>query len=151
MQITLTLPDPNLKFKLVNQTTQVFDEVRKKFVVFTPEERVRQYIIHFLNSYKQYPFSLMKLEQTLKYYKLKCRADVVIYNKFGKPMMIIECKAPNVKINRDVFNQITKYNFDLKVPYLLISNGVEHFCCNIDYSKQKVQFLSYIPLFDILN
>ncbi|MEE2953592.1 MAG: type I restriction enzyme HsdR N-terminal domain-containing protein [Bacteroidota bacterium] len=151
MHIELTLPEPNLKIKLVNEITQVFDEVRRKFIVFTPEERVRQYIIHFLRAYKNYPFSLMKLEHTLKYYKLSCRADVVIYNTFGQPMMMIECKSPSIKLTRDVFNQITKYNFDLKVPYLLVSNGIEHFCCHIDYDNNKINFLNDIPSFDSLN
>ena len=147
MEIKLKLPEPKFKIKLVNNITQVFDQVRKKFIVFTPEERVRQYLIYFLNIERGYPFGLMKLEQKLYYNKMLCRADVIIYNNNGKPVMLIECKAPHIKLSQNIFDQIAKYNYVLKVPYLLISNGVQHFCCHIDYTKDNIDFLQDIPSF----
>ena len=147
MEIKLKLPEPKFKIKSVNNIIQVFDQVRKKFIVFTPEERVRQYLIYFLNIERSYPFGLMKLEQKLYYNKMLCRADVLIYNNKGEPVMLIECKAPHIKLSQNIFDQIAKYNYVLKVPYLLISNGVQHFCCHIDYTTDSISFLQDIPSF----
>ena len=147
MEIKLTLPEPNLKIKSVNSNIQVFDPVRRKFVVLTPEERVRQYLISFLNKNRDYPLGLMKLEQKIYYNEMLCRADILIYNNKVEPVMLIECKAPYVKLTQDIFDQIAKYNYSLKAPYLLVSNGVKHFCCHIDYKTDRISFLEDIPSF----
>ena len=141
----LNLPNSELKIKLVEETTQVFDEVRKKYFKLTPEEWVRQNFIHYLNKDKNYPFGLMGVEKMVKYNSLKTRADIVIYNREGMPSVIVECKAPNVKITQDAFNQIAKYNYKLRVKYLVVTNGLQHFCCEMDYKNNKITFLEEIP------
>ncbi len=143
----LNLPNTKLKIKLVEETTQVFDEVRKKYFKLTPEEWVRQNFIHYLNKEKNYPFGLMGVEKMVKYNSLKTRADIVIYNLEGKPNVIVECKAPEVKITQDTFNQIAKYNSQLKVKYLIVTNGMKHFCCQMDYENNKITFLEDVPAY----
>ena len=141
----LNLPNAALKIKLVEGTTQVFDAVRKKYLVLTPEEWVRQHFIHYLNKEKKYPLGLMGVEQMVKYNGQSTRADIVLYTADGKPNMIVECKAPKVKITQDAFNQIAKYNFQLKVKYLVVTNGLQHFCCEMDYKNNKITFLEGVP------
>jgi len=141
----LNLPNAALKTKLVEGTTQVFDAVRKKYLILTPEEWVRQHFIHYLNKEKNYPFGLMGVEKMVKYNSLKTRADIVLYTADGKPNVIVECKAPNVKITQDAFNQIAKYNYKLRVKYLVVTNGLQHFCCEMDYENNKITFLEEIP------
>ena len=143
----LNLPDTVLKTKLVEGITQVFDVVRKKYFKLTPEEWVRQNFIHYLNIEKNYPMGLMGVEKMIKYNNLQTRADIILYNKEGNPTMIIECKAPNIKITQDSFNQIAKYNFKLKVKFLVVTNGMQHFCCKMDYEKNINCFLEEVPAF----
>ena len=143
----LMLPKAALKIKLVEGTTQVFDIVRKKYFVLTPEEWVRQHFIHFLNIEKRYPLGLMRVEKIIKYNNLRTRADIVLYNTDGKPNMIVECKAPNVKITQDSFNQIAKYNFQLRSEFLVVTNGLQHFCCKMDYKRNEIKFVEDIPSF----
>jgi len=141
----LNLPNVALKTKLVEGTTQVFDAVRKKYLVLTPEEWVRQHFIHYLNKEKNYPLGLMGVEQMVKYNTMQTRADIVLYTADGNPNVIVECKAPNVKITQDAFNQIAKYNFKLKVDFLVVTNGMQHFCCTMDYENSKITFLEEVP------
>ena len=143
----LNLPNVVLKTKLVEATTQVFDVVRKKYFKLTADEWVRQHFIHYLNKDKNYPFGLMGVEQMIKYNNLKTRADIVLYNIDGMPNMIVECKAPNMNITQDTFDQIARYNFKLKVKYLVVTNGLQHFCCEMDYKKNQILFLKGIPNF----
>ena len=145
----LNLPHIVLKTKLVEGTTQVFDVVRRKYFKLTAEEWVRQHFIHYLNMYKNYPFGLMAVERMIKYNNLKIRADIVVYNSKGVPVLIVECKASNIKINQDVFDQIARYNFQLKVRYLIVTNGINHFCCEMDYTRNKIIFLDEIPIFNL--
>jgi len=141
------LPNVALKTKSVEGTIQVFDVIRKKYFVLTPEEWVRQHFIHYLNNEKNYPMGLMGVEKMVKYNALKTRADIVLYTREGKAKMIVECKAPNIKITQDTFNQIAKYNFKLKVEYLVVTNGIQHFCCRMDYENNSISFLDDIPTF----
>jgi len=143
----LNLPNAALKTKLVQGTIQVFDVVRKKYFKLTAEEWVRQHFIYYLNNDKNYPFSLMQVEKLVKYNNLKTRADIVVYDTKGLPNLIVECKAPNMKITQDVFNQIARYNFKLKVKYLVVTNGMRHFCCKVDYDSRDVIFLKEVPSF----
>ncbi len=131
--------------KIVNETTQIFDEVRKKYLKLTPEEWVRQNFIQYLNKEKKYPMGLMGVEKMVKYNNLKTRADIVLYNTEGKANIIVECKSPDVKITQDTFNQIAKYNSQLKVKYLLVTNGMKHYCCKMDYKTDQIVFLEEIP------
>ena len=141
----LNLPNAVLKTKLVEGTTQVFDAVRKKYLVLTPEEWVRQHFIHYLNSKKKYPLGLMGVEQMVKYNEQSTRADIVLYTTEGNPNMIVECKAPKVKITQDAFDQIARYNFKLRVDFLVVTNGMQHFCCAMDYENNKITFLKEVP------
>ena len=143
----LNLPLAALKTKLVKGTTQVFDAVRKKYLVLTPEEWVRQHFIYFLNVEKKYPLGLMGVEKLVKYNDMRTRADIVLYTNQGRPNMIVECKAPKVKITQDTFNQIAKYNSQLKVQYLVVTNGMKHYCCEMKYDTNKIKFLEEIPRF----
>ena len=131
--------------KIEGEKTYIFDVVRKKYLLLTPEEWVRQNFIQYLNKVKKYPLGLMGVEQMVKYNSLKTRADIVMYNTEGKANIIVECKAPDVKITQDTFNQIAKYNSQLKVKYLLVTNGMNHFCCKMDYESNKITFLEEIP------
>ena len=133
--------------KIEDEKTHIFDVVRKKYLILTPEEWVRQNFIHYLNKEKNYPLGLMGVEKMVKYNNLKTRADIVLYNIEGNPNIIVECKAPNVKITQDAFNQIAKYNSQLKVKYLIVTNGMKHFCCEMDYESNKITFLEEIPTY----
>jgi hypothetical protein len=141
----LSLPIYKLKMKSEGEKTYIFDVVRKKYLLLTNEEWVRQNFIHYLNKEKKYPFGLMGVEQMVKYNSLKTRADIVMYNTEGKANIIVECKAPDVKITQDTFNQIAKYNSQLKVKYLLVTNGMNHYCCKMDYESNRITFLEEIP------
>ena len=127
------------------EKTYIFDVVRKKYLLLTAEEWVRQNFIHYLNKEKKYPLGLMGVEQMVKYNSLKTRADIVMYDTEGKANIIVECKAPDVKITQDTFNQIAKYNSQLKVKYLLVTNGMNHYCCKMDYESNRITFLEEIP------
>ena len=143
----LSLPIYNLKMKIEDEKTHIFDVVRKKYLLLTPEEWVRQNFIHYLNKEKNYPLGLMGVEKMVKYNNLKTRADIVLYNIEGNPNIIVECKAPNVKITQDTFNQIAKYNSQLKVKYLIVTNGMKHYCCKMDYETNEITFLEEIPIY----
>jgi hypothetical protein len=143
----LNLPIAALKNKLVEGTTQFFDQVRKKYLILTPEEWVRQHFLYYLNQEKNYPLGLMGIEQMVKYNGMKTRADIILYAADGKPNMIVECKAPSIKITQDAFNQIAKYNFKLKVPFLVVTNGMQHFCCKMEYESNEIKFLEEIPAY----
>tara|TARA_B100001029_G_C14997517_1_gene415965 strand:+ start:664 stop:1122 length:459 start_codon:yes stop_codon:yes gene_type:complete len=146
----LNLPIYKLKMKIVNETTQIFDEVRKKYLKLTPEEWVRQNFIKYLNIEKNYPSGLIGVEKIVKYNNLKTRADIILYNANGEAEMIVECKSPKIKITQDAFYQIAKYNFQLRVKYLIVTNGNKHYCCKMDYEKNKINFLKQIPNFSCL-
>lgn len=143
----LNLPAYTFNFKKIKDKECVFDAFRKKYVVLTPEEWVRQNFIQFLVSEKKYPVSLIAVEISLKYNQLQKRADVLIYNKSGLPYLMIECKAPEIKLTQDVFDQIARYNMAFKVNYLVVTNGMDHFCCKMDYSTNSYEFLKDIPDF----
>ncbi len=145
--IPLNLPVYPLRLKDEGGQRFVFDEVRKKFLVLTPEEWVRQYLIHFLIRDKQFPKSLIQLEGGLKYNGLQKRSDILVYNQQGEKLLLAECKAPSVKITQEVFDQIARYNFVHRVQWLLVSNGLEHYCCKLDWQNESYQFLPELPLF----
>ena len=141
----LNLPKIDFKSKLVNESIQIFDIVRKNFFVLTPEEWVRQHVIHYLIFNKKYPKGLMQIEKLIKYNNLKTRADIVALNKNADPILLVECKAPSIKINKNAFDQIAKYNFNLKANFLFVTNGINHYCCRINYNDGGVEYLQEIP------
>ena len=123
----------------------IFDVLRRKYVALTPEEWVRQHFVHFLIEHKRYPKALMANEIQLAIGNKKLRCDSVLYDRTLRPRMIIEYKAPTVSITQKVFDQITIYNMLLHVDYLVVSNGIKHYCCRMDYANQKYLFLEDIP------
>ena len=141
----LNLPKIDIKSKLVNESIQIFDIVRKNFFVLTPEEWVRQHVIHYLIFNKNYPKGLMQIEKLIKYNNLKTRADIVALNKNADPILLVECKAPSIKIDKNAFDQIAKYNFTLKAKYLFVTNGLKHYCCEMNYITGKKKFLKEVP------
>jgi len=141
----LNLPSYSFKLKSNEKHTLIFDNLRKKYLVLTPEEWVRQHVVQFLMAEKKYPASLIALEKQLTINNLKKRTDIVIFNKEGKPHIIVECKAPTIKINQDAFDQIARYNLKLNANYLMISNGLEHYFCQLDTVNETYVFLKDIP------
>ncbi len=143
----LNLPPYQFKMKKDGERIQIFDAIRKKYVVLTPEEWVRQNILQYLIQEKNFPSSLIAVEAGLKYNQLQKRADVLVYDKSGSPFLLVECKAPEVKITQDTFDQIARYNLIFKVKYLVVTNGLNHFCCIMDYTDNSYQYLDFIPTF----
>ncbi len=144
----LNLPVYPFKFKQQGVRTQIFDAIRKKYVVLTPEEWVRQNFLQYLISEKKFPASLIAVEAGLKYNQLQKRTDVIVYDKQGQPHLMVECKAPEVKITQDAFDQIARYNMEFKVKYLVVTNGLHHFCCMMDYADNSYHYLEGIPEFE---
>jgi predicted type IV restriction endonuclease len=136
-----------LKVKTIDGKRYIFDEIRRKWLVLQPEEMVRQLVIHYLLAEKGYNKNRISLEKGLKVNTLSRRFDVLAYDMQMRPFLLIECKAPQVDIGAAAFQQIANYNTTLKVPYLLVSNGRENFCCFIDYEKENFLFLEAIPDF----
>ncbi len=141
----LNLPDYSYLHRLNPSKDKIFDIIRKKYVVLTPEEWVRQNFIVFLILELEYPPGLLALEYSLNLNGLSKRCDLVVFNNKGEARMILEFKATNVKIDQKVFDQIALYNLKLRVDYLLVSNGHSHFCCQMDYLNHSYQFLEEIP------
>lgn len=150
MLTELNLPTYSFRIQSQEGKKQIFDDIRKKFVALTPEEWVRQHFVRFLVGEKEYPASLMAIETGLKMNRNQFRADLLVYDRKGNPLLLVEFKAPSVKITQQTFDQITRYNMTFKVPYLIVSNGMEHFCCVVDLEKQSYQFLKEIPEFEEL-
>lgn len=138
----------NFRFKNSENKVHIFDVIRKKFVVLQPEEWVRQHLVHHLINNKKYPSSLINVEKQLKINGLKKRYDVVVFNSDGTIEILCECKAPKIKIDQTTFDQIARYNMNLKAKYLLVTNGLEHFYCSMDFEKEKYSFLTDIPDFN---
>lgn len=144
----LNLPTFEIKTKSIKGKTFIFDVIRKKYVALTPEEWVRQHILHFLVVHKNYPSSLIAVEAGLKLNGLNKRADLIVYDKLGIPFLIVECKAPEVKISQDTFDQIARYNVAFNVKYLVVTNGMHHYCCKIDYETNNYTYLQNLPEFE---
>lgn len=142
------LPSKKLKLRQHVDKVEVFDVLRKKWLILTPEEEVRQRFVHYMMDEKKYPAGLLAVEYSLKVNSLKRRADVVAFNRFGHPLLLVECKAPSVKIDQKVFDQIARYNLSMKVDFLIVTNGLEHFCCQLDFQNHKYHFLKDIPTYE---
>lgn len=141
----LNLPPFEIKLHGTKARPQIFDILRKKYIALTPEEWVRQHFVHFLVEHKGYPAALMANEIQLKVGEKTLRADSVLYSRDLKPRMIIEYKAPHIPITQKVFDQISIYNMLLHVDYLVVSNGLQHYICKMDYNDKKYLFLEDIP------
>ncbi|RKR13189.1 type I restriction and modification enzyme subunit R-like protein [Maribacter vaceletii] len=137
----------NFRFKNSENKVQIFDVVRKKFVQLQPEEWVRQHVIHFLVEEKKYPLSLINVEKQLTINSLKKRYDIVIFNSDGSIELLVECKAPKIKITQNTFDQIATYNMQLNANFLMVTNGLQHLYCKMNFIEEKYSFLRQIPDF----
>lgn len=129
----------------------IFDEIRKKFIVLTPEEWVRQHVVHFLLHEKKYPKSLINVEKVLTVNGLTKRYDVVVFNPDGSIFILVECKAPQVRISQMVFDQIARYNMTMQSQLLMVTNGRDHYFCKMDYENEQYVFLQELPVYTALN
>lgn len=135
----------DLVVKKDGPTRKILDLIRKKWLVLTPEEFVRQLLVLYLIKEKGYNENRISIEKKVVFNQMPKRCDVLIYNKNMEPMMLVECKAADVAISQSTFEQIARYNYPLKVPYLLVTNGLSTFCCKMNYSDSSFDFLSEIP------
>ena len=143
----LNFPSYAFRLKSSENKTLIFDIIRKKYVVLTPEEWVRQHVLRFLLEEKNYPASLIAVEKQLKIHTRTKRTDIVVYNTQGTPEVLIECKAPSVKITQAAFDQIARYNLTANSSYLMVTNGLSHFFCQIDAENETYVFLKDIPAY----
>ena len=143
--LQLNLPAYETRMCSRDGKRMIFDPLRKAYVALTPEEWVRQHFVNFLTNFKGYPATLMANEVAIMLNGMKRRCDTVVYDKELRPRVIVEYKAPSVKITKEVFAQISRYNLTLQVDYLIVSNGLRHYCCKMDYEKGSYTFLQEIP------
>ena len=147
----LNLPTYSLKIKSENDLEYVYDQFRKKYVRLTPEEWVRQNFALYLVHEKSYPGSRMMIEKSLRINKLSKRCDILICNDAGDPVLMIECKSPEIKIGQSTFEQVSVYNINFHVKYLIITNGLQHYCCFVDFKDRSVNFLKEIPDYEAIR
>ena len=141
----LNFPTYNFRFKNSENKTSIFDEILKKFIIMTPEEWVRQNVVQYLLQQKKYPKSLVNVEKLLKINGLVKRYDVVVFNNDGSIFILVECKAPEIKISQTTFDQIARYNMTMKAEYLMVTNGLNHYFCQMDFENEKYAFLRELP------
>lgn len=143
---------PNYEFRLKSSENKlfIFDSIRKKFIQLTPEEWVRQHTVRFLIEQKNYPASLISVEKTIKIANLSKRYDIVAYNPNKSIDLLVECKAPEINITQTTFDQIARYNLILKAKYLMVTNGINTYICQIDLNNQKYIFLKELPEYTLI-
>ena len=141
----LNFPTYSFRFKSSENKISIFDCIRKKFVILQPEEWVRQHCVQYLMETKNYPKSLINVEKELTVNRLKKRYDIVIYNPDGSIHLIVECKSPTITINQRTFDQIAQYNLTLNASYLMVTNGLNHYYCQMDFENERYNFLKEIP------
>jgi len=144
----LNFPSYSFRFKNSENKVAIFDPIRKKFIILSPEEWVRQHVVQFLVEEKKYPKSHINVEKLLKVNDLKKRYDVVVFNPDGSIKVLVECKAPEIKISQTTFDQIARYNLTLKAEFLMLTNGHNHYFCKMEFENEKYQFLSELPIFE---
>lgn len=146
----MNFPVYSFRFKNSENKVSIFDEIRKKFILLTPEEWVRQHVVQFLLQDKKYPKSYINVEKLIKINNLSKRYDGVVFEPNGEIFLLIECKAPEVAISQQIFDQIARYNLVLKAKYLMVTNGLNHYFCQMDFENEKYVFLKELPDFDRL-
>jgi len=149
--MVLNLPPSDLRLRDADSRRQVYDILRRRYVALTPEEWVRQHFVHFLIEHKGYPKGLLANEVELRVGEKRLRCDTLLYDRTLQPQMIVEYKAPTIAITQHVFDQIAAYNIILHVDYLIVSNGLQHYCCRMDYSRKTYTFLQDIPNYCDIN
>ena len=147
MMPKLNLPSYSFRMRNEGEKTFVFDALRRKYVRLTPEEWVRQHFVRFLQEKKGVPASLMAVEPGVKVNGNPLRADLLVFNRRGEPLLVAEFKAPSVELTQQAFDQVARYNMQLKVEYLIVSNGVHHYCCRMNYALASYSFIPDIPSF----
>ena len=145
---SLNLPNYTPKISQVKEKQFIYDPVRRKNVVLTPEEWVRQHFVNYLITEKKYPKERIANEVTVSLNNMSRRCDTVVYNQFLEPIIIVEYKAPSVPITQHVFEQITRYNSCLQVGILIVTNGLEFYCCHVDYMTSTCSYMKEIPAYD---
>ena len=143
----LNLPFFDFNIKNDKNGSMIYDIIRKKYIKLTPEEWVRQHFIHFLNKNYHYPLGLMQIEGGLIFNQLQKRSDLMVIDRNGNPFLLLECKAPHVKLNQQVLEQVSTYNQKYKAPYIAISNGINHFICSIDFENGTYNYMNDFPVF----
>jgi len=143
----LALPPFETKYKKEGDKTYVFDIIRRKYLLLTPEEWVRQHLIHLLIAQYKYPKTLISCEKGLSYNKRLKRTDILTFDQLGNPFLLIECKAPTIKLSKNTLHQASTYNSELKAPFLCISNGLNTLCFQIDHKNKKIIQLNDLPYF----
>ena len=146
IEVDYTIYKDQLQLKKQAGKVFVFDPIRKKNLILLPEELVRQLVLQYLIQDRKFNKNLIRTEQGLKVHELSKRCDILIYDSDFKPFLLVECKSSKVKISQKTFEQIARYNLPLQVKYLLVTNGIQSFCCEMDYEGQSYQFLEEIPL-----
>lgn len=141
----LNFPAYNFRFKNSENKVAIFDDIRKKFIILTPEEWVRQNVVQYLMHEKKYPKSLINVEKLLKINGLTKRYDIVVFNNDGTILILVECKAPGIKVSQLTFDQIARYNLTMKADYLMVTNGHNHYFCQMDFENEKYLFLTELP------
>lgn len=144
----LNFPTYSFRFKNSENKVAIFDEIRKKFIILTPEEWVRQHVVQYLLQDKNYPKSYINVEKLIKVNDLSKRYDIIVYQPNGEIYLLIECKAPEVTITQHTFDQIARYNLVLNAKYLMVSNGLNHYFCQMDFEKEQYNFLRELPEFE---
>jgi type I site-specific restriction endonuclease len=147
----LNFPIYNFRFKNSENKVSIFDEIRKKFIILTPEEWVRQHVVRFLMEEKKYPKSLINVEKVLSVNGLRKRYDVVVFNPDGSIFVLVECKAPEIKTAQATFDQIARYNLALNAQFLMVTNGHNHYFCKMDFENEKYDFLKELPDYELKN
>jgi len=146
----LNLPTYDYELRNDNGRIVILDPIRKRFVSLTPEEWVRQHFVQYLMSHLSVPQGLIQIEVSIPIRGRLYRADIVVYNRQIVPILVVECKRPSITLGQEVFNQVGYYNLGLKVPYLVVTNGMQHYCCRVDQPLRSYQFLDQIPSFDTM-
>ena len=141
----LNFPDYTFRFKNSENKVAIFDDIRKKFILLTPEEWVRQHVVKFLHEQKKYPKSHINVEKIIKINGLTKRYDVVVFQPDGNIHLLVECKAPEVNITQHTFDQIARYNMQMNAAHLMVTNGLNHYFCQMDYEQEHYRFLPDIP------
>lgn len=144
----MNFPTYSFRFKNSENKVAIFDEIRKKFILLTPEEWVRQHTVQFLLQDKKFPKSYINVEKLIKINDLSKRYDVVVFQPNGDIFLLIECKAPEVPISQNTFDQIARYNLVLKAKYLMVTNGLNHYFCQMDFENEKYIFLNELPAYE---
>ena len=147
----LNLPAYDFRYRTEGGNRLVLDVYRKRFVKLTPEEEVRQRFARYLVEEKGFPASLVMTEYALKVNTLSRRCDILVHKPAGHPAVLVECKAPEVSINQASFDQVARYNLAFSVRYLMVTNGLKHYCCKIDFETGKIIFLQQIPEYSDLE